>query len=173
LRLFDGSSNTTVTKSVKLPIRFPSGDLISVSFLVTPLDSSFLAVLGFNWLTCYNPLIDWVTSSITFQTPIKEVPRTFSADSVLNITKAKVNSSVLSGKQVLLPSVLLIGAAAFAQTTQAEGSQIFAILSTSKSLQGRSASLNSDTSNLTAIPLSYREFADVFSNIKSKELAPH
>jgi hypothetical protein len=55
------------------------------------------------------------------------------------MTKAKVNSSVLSDKQVLLLSVLLVGAAAFAQTTQVEGSQIFAISSTSKFLQGCSA----------------------------------
>jgi hypothetical protein len=105
--------------------------------------------------------------------PIEEVPRTFSADSILNMTKAKVNSSVLSDKQVPLPSVLLVGAAAFAQTTQAEGSQIFTILSTSESLQGRFASLDSNISDLTAIPSSYREFANVFSNIKSKELALH
>ena len=31
-------------------------------------------MLGYNWLTCYNPLIDWVLSCITFPATSKENP---------------------------------------------------------------------------------------------------
>ena len=66
LRLFDGSINASITEAIELPLRFPDGHTQSVDFYVTPLDSSVSAVLRHNWLTRYNPLIDWVLRSLTF-----------------------------------------------------------------------------------------------------------
>ena len=43
-------------------------------FYLAPLDSECKIVLGHNWLTRFNPLIDWVLSSIEFRTFAGSLP---------------------------------------------------------------------------------------------------
>ena len=72
LHLFDGSSNSTISKIANLPIRFSTSDCMNLDFCVTLLDSSCSLVLGYNWLAQHNPLIDWVNGSINFRPSLQE-----------------------------------------------------------------------------------------------------
>jgi len=82
LHLFDGTCNSVITQTAELPISFPNGTEFNLTFYVTPLDSSCSAVLEFNWLYKYNPLIDLFTGTITFHTTEKrgQAPSTSSSE---------------------------------------------------------------------------------------------
>ena len=67
LRLLDGSLARTITHASTISIKFPCGTFLQTWFLLTKLDRDFPAVLGLDWVTLHNPLIDWVRHSVTFR----------------------------------------------------------------------------------------------------------
>ena len=76
LKLIDGSYGPPLTCTSDVTITLSCGLVHNICFLLTHLDHEFPAVLGLNWLTLHNPLIDWVTSSVTFQNCPCSIPGT-------------------------------------------------------------------------------------------------
>ena len=75
LRMFDGSTTSTVDRMCRIPITFSTGESHALDLFVTKLDEEYSVVLGYDWLTQHNPSIDWVETKITFRNP-KTPPET-------------------------------------------------------------------------------------------------
>ena len=147
-----------------LPVCFPLGDEHSVTFYVTPLDSSCAAVLGHNWLTCFNPLIDWVLGSITFRSLLQ----TDSLTSPETVAPAPISSETLSPPTLLVaPKVSFINAAVFACLSKMDDTQVFQLF-----LSNKSAPDNAPV-NMMGVPSDYHNFTNVFSKTHACTPAPH
>ncbi len=75
LRMFNGSTMSTVDRMCHIPITFSTGESHALDLFVTKLDEEYSVVLGYDWLTQHNPSIDWVEMKITFCNP-KTLPET-------------------------------------------------------------------------------------------------
>ena len=173
LSLFDSTSNSIITQSLELPVQFPSGESTTLSLFVTPLDPSCSLVLGYNWLTCYNPLIDWVLGSIKFCSQLLDSLclslSTLSARSA-QLPPQKPSENIASEP---VPSISFINAAAFAHACNLPGVQSFRIHLSKTSIYGKVTSVSNEKLDLSNIPGEYHDFADVFSKIKADTLAPY
>jgi hypothetical protein len=67
LYFIDRSSPSYITCTTDISVQFPCRTTHQVRFSITKLDTEFPAVLGLDWLTLHNPLINWADSSVTFQ----------------------------------------------------------------------------------------------------------
>jgi hypothetical protein len=165
-----------ITRAVDLSVRFPSGFVTSDTFYVTPLDSSCFIVLGHNWLTRYNPLIDWVLGSITFQTSIPENANTPTSPPELweSVPPPQPDNPDKPPREA--PRISFINAAAFVRACKLEGSEQFSIHLRPEDSKLRSVSTQPDTPekiDLSSVPSDYHDFPDVFSKRKADTLAPH
>ena len=151
-----------ISESVRLPVRFPTGEEMNIDFFVTPLDPSCVVVLGYDWLTRYNPLIDWVKADITF--------RPTNPTSVASPGTPALKANIPSAP----PSISLVNAAAFMKASKLEGSVMYKIQLSDlpDSLSARSAQIGSPP-DLSNVPSEYHEFTDVFSKAKADKLAEH
>ena len=176
LKLFDRTSNSIITQSVALPVKFLSGECMNVNFYVTPLNPSCSMVLGYSWLTHYNPLIDWVLGSIIFCPQLLD-PLFLKLTSSARAAKLPPQNSSISDETPKLPastlSIALIGAAPFMRLCRLQGMQTFHIHLSDLSTSTKSASVSEEAPDLTNIPEEYHNFADIFSKAKAEKLALH
>jgi hypothetical protein len=171
---------------VKLPVTFDCGESIIVDFYVTRLDSSCSVVLGYNWLTRYNPSIDWVLGSVSFRPHLSEnlpasartapVPAPpIASASAATATPLSPHASPYVPDSVgpAKPHVTLINATAFIRATRLPGSVQFTLNLNDTSMKAAAATITEPEDDWSDIPEEYREFADVFSKMKADKLAPH
>jgi len=141
---------------------------MTVTFYVTLLDSSCSVVLGLNFLTRYNPLIDWASRSIAFHSTRTSPPTSTSTAKEQSPPQTPASDPPESTSA---PHISLVNAAAYIRACKLPGSQSFKIYASAFS-DSRSASVPSDV-DLSNIPEEYHEFADVFSKSKSDSLPEH
>jgi len=183
LWLFDSTSNFVITQAINLSVKFPtSSDVTPMTFYLALLDSECMIVLGHNWLTRYNPLIDWVLSSLTFRTPAPSLLAPLSTPSPV-LSSNPVSGLPGQSDPSLAPSVdtpvctpphiSLINAAAFVCACKLEGSTKYQLqLHPSDSAKACSFS-TSTPPDLDIVPPEYCDYADMFSKAKASELPLH
>lgn len=187
LRLLNGSTAGFILEITLIPISFPGGEILSIDHYVTNLDSSCQTVLGYSFLSRYNPLIDWVTGRISFQADFNQpescpgpaTPPNVRASSFTTPKSKKVppwpfepvylypNDITQRGSQLRNPPVTIIGAAAFLRCCKESNfdPMVFCAYDVSET--------NIFGSVVDNIPDYLQEFADVFDEGLSNKLAPH
>jgi hypothetical protein len=147
-----------------------------INFYVTPLDPSCSVVLGYNWLTRYNLLIDWVLGSIIFRPQLLDPSTPISMLSARAATLPQQTPIVSDDpllKPVNAPHISLIGVVPFMRACKLPGAQCYRIHLSDPSISGKAMALSDDVPDLSRVPEEYRDYADVFNKEKAYTLAPH
>ena len=166
LKLFDGTTNSIISEAIELPIRFTSGETLVLRFLLTSLDKTCMVVLRHNWLTWYNPTIDWVLGQISFRTnPNKPLNPRYPLAQCATATNASILTPPKYPHEFAPPPILFVNAAAFSLLCKRSDTWTYHL--------DISAQSTSEGTDKPPIPKVYSDFTDVFSKAKANLLAPH
>src|SRR5882724_11746955 len=178
----NGPSNSVIFQALDLQIHFPTRESQNLTFYITPLDQSCTIGLGYHWLTCYNPLIDWVLGSIFFWQPLQHKSKSSPPVKTLpsSAPLPKLPDPVLDIPKSVLPvesqkplRVTLINAAAYSRTSKLEGSNCFQLRISLPEVTSHSTTTSETKVNMSTIPEDYYDFTDIFSKSKASKLANH
>src|SRR5467141_3104534 len=182
LRLIDGTSNSVISQALDLQIQFPTRESQNLTFYVTPLDQSCTIVLGYCWLTHYNPSIDWVLGSIFFRQPsqheseispsIKTLPSSAPLPNIRD-SVPELSKSVPPVEPRKPPEVTLINATVYSRTSKLEGSKCFQLWISLPEVNGHSETTSEIPVDMSSVPEDYHDFVDMFSKSKAGKLADH
>ena len=120
-------------------------------------------MLGHNWLTRYNPLIDWVVGSIKFHSPLQ----TDSLTSPETVAMAPLSSDPPTLTPLVAPKVSFVNTAAFAHLSKMDDNQVYQLFLSDKTTP------DDALVNMTGVPPDYHEFTDVFSKTHASAPALH
>ena len=155
LHLFNRTTNSTITQVIDLSIHFSTSDITPMTFYVTSLDGSCSLVLGHNWLTLHNPLIDWISSSISFCALEQTMPATPSSPlQPLDLPPlADTTPSDIHHFSDCKPDhIMIISAPAFALACHLKGSTQFSLQLQPKETTLHSTSTTSEPADLSRVP---------------------
>src|SRR6266481_6443085 len=134
LCLIDGTSNSTIMQALDLQLHFPTGETQNLTFLVTLLDHGCMIVLGYCWLTHFNPSIDWVLGHMAFYQTLQHESETSPPMAVKNTLTPeflsipddpRIPQPIPLVEPWKPPQVTLINAAAYTCASKLKGSQCF------------------------------------------------
>src|SRR5882724_11634452 len=174
--------SSIILQALDLQICFPTRESHNLTFYVTLLDQSCMIVLGYYWLTRYNPSIDWVLGSIfsqqlsqhnsksssSIKTLLSLAPLPKPPDSVPDIP----NPVPLVTPQKP-PRVTLINAAVYSHASKLDGLEFFQLWISLPEVTGHSTTTSEIPVDMSTVPKDYHDFVDMFSKSKAGNLADH
>src|SRR6266436_3332622 len=172
LRLFDGSARNSVSHKTNIPLTFSTGETHQTELYVTKLDKGYSVILGYNWLVCHNPSINWAETKVVFLGAMKAPERPSAS------IKLKFNIQLVSAKNTSClchePGNSIYCLEHHSITGDENTSQQLSNPHTeppSDPYSIRTSSLAPES--MSKIPVDYHEFQDILSDAKANTLPPH